>query len=97
MVPEKVLRTFELRLNGNETKLRDVLAVVGPVSIGISVQDDFYDYTGGIYNLKECPNNEESINHAMLLVGYGTDEKTGTDYWLVKNSWGTDWGVSQMI
>lgn len=97
MVPELISKAFELRLKGNETKLRDVVAFVGPVSIGMSVQDNFYDYAGGIYDLKECPNTEEGINHAMLLVGYGTDELTSIDYWLVKNSWGTDWGVSEMI
>ena len=26
------------------------------------------------------------------MVGYGTDEATGLDYWLIKNSWNTTWG-----
>ena len=34
----------------------------------------------------------DPINHAVLAVGYGTDEATGLDYVLAKNSWNTTWG-----
>lgn len=33
-----------------------------------------------------------SQTHAVLAVGYGSDEATGLDYYLVRNSFGADWG-----
>ena len=49
---------------------------------------DFDSYKGGII---ECP-NYTTTNHAMLYVGYGTEN--GTNYMIFRNSWGNDWGIN---
>jgi cathepsin L len=72
------------RLRGNENRLKDIVASVGPVGIAVDAADSFMNYKSGVYNNPKC---SKRPNHAMLLVGYGRDEKTSMDYWLVKNSW----------
>jgi C1A family cysteine protease len=47
-------------------------------------------YTGGIVPESACPSSG-TVNHAVTLVGYGTDAN-GVDYWRFKNSWDTWWG-----
>lgn len=64
-----------------------------PISVAINSGGNFKNYKGGIY---QCPNsgvfaNSSLINHALLLVGYGTSN--GTDYWILKNSYSSEWGA----
>jgi cathepsin H len=77
---------------GDEEQLKWALYGHGPVSIAFEVDDDFIQYQSGIYSSQDCHNGSEDVNHAVLAVGYGTCPKTGMDYWIVKNSWGTGWG-----
>lgn len=44
-------------------------------------------YSGGIISDATCGTK---INHGVLAVGYGYEN--GMEYYLVKNSWGTQWG-----
>jgi len=77
---------------GDELAVYQALNTFGPISIGMQVVDDFLEYDGGIYQSTDCQNTTQIINHAMTIVGYGTDTNSGIDYWVAKNSWGTTWG-----
>ena len=71
-----------------------------PVSISIAANNKYiHSYEGGIIHAADCTTEKlydgvdiNPINHAVLIVGYGTDEATGLGYWLIKNSWADTWG-----
>ena len=66
-----------------------------PIAISIDAGSTvFHNYTGGVLDSESCG---ISTNHAVGIVGYGTDEASGLEYWLVRNSWGADWGVDGFI
>lgn len=62
--------------------------------IGVSVDADAWSqYHQGIFD--GCSKDVVNINHAVVLMGYGQDH--GVKYWLVRNSWGEDWGEKGYI
>jgi len=76
---------------GDENALKIAVATIGPIGVAISVDDAFANYHSGVYFDDSCPNDADDLDHAVLVVGYGVSSN-GTDYWIVKNSWGADWG-----
>lgn len=84
------IRKYVVIPEDNEKALQEAIATVGPIAVGIDASHkSFQFYSSGIYREPKC--NPDDIDHAMLVVGYGTD-KHGKDYYILKNSWGTDWG-----
>jgi len=76
--------------SGSETSLLDAVSNVGPVSVAIDAShNSFQLYSGGIYSESRCSSSR--LDHGVLAIGYGDG------YWLVKNSWGTGWGMDGYI
>ncbi|XP_044273440.1 procathepsin L-like, partial [Varanus komodoensis] len=67
---------------GKTEILQEAVGLLGPVSVGIDASSmEMQFYRSGIFYLQGCG---ESVNHAVLLVGYGSTEDD-LDYWIVKN------------
>eukprot|EP00035_Acanthoeca_spectabilis_P024891 m.455882 g.455882 ORF g.455882 m.455882 type:complete len:425 (+) comp20953_c0_seq1:11-1285(+) len=65
-------------------------ATYGLMTINVNARN-WVGYTAGIIR-NHC--DPKDMNHAVILAGYGTDIVDGEeiDYWLIRNSWGTEWG-----
>lgn len=65
----------------------------GPVGVAINGGSlPFQFYREGIFNCDyvTCGNEASDLNHAVLLVGYGTEGST--EYFILKNQWAETWG-----
>jgi C1A family cysteine protease len=76
---------------GSESALKTAVAA-RPVSVAIEAdQAAFQNYHSGIFQAA-CG---KQLDHGVLAVGYGS--QGSTNYWIVKNSWGTSWGMQGYI
>jgi len=79
----------------DEETMKSALVKKGPLAISFDVEDDFFDYDGGIYRSDSCSESDYDLNHAMLAVGYGAEDDS--EFWIIKNSWNADWGEDGYI
>jgi C1A family cysteine protease len=76
--------------NNNESAMMSFLVNEGPPSVAVDAQIWHY-YKGGVIT-RNCG---QSLNHAVQLVGYDTIDNIPV--WIVRNSWGADWGINGYI
>jgi len=92
MAKAATIKGFVKLPENNYTALMIAVATKGPIAISAAA-GAWQSYGGGVFT---CDSSQTDIDHAIQLVGYGTDS-TGGDYWLVRNSWGGGWGESGYI
>lgn len=61
----------------------------GPMASSMIVFSDLLEYSHGIYHTDGFQDLVGA--HAVLIVGWSISGE-GVEYWIVKNSWGEDWG-----
>uniref|UniRef100_A0A6C0BEP1 Peptidase C1A papain C-terminal domain-containing protein n=1 Tax=viral metagenome TaxID=1070528 RepID=A0A6C0BEP1_9ZZZZ len=89
----KLSKYIDIKDNDEDLMLQAVL--ITSLAVGIKADDkQFQVYKSGVLDYN-CDSNEKSIDHAVTIEGYGTEN--GKDYWLVRNSWGTSWGEDGYI
>jgi len=75
--------------NRNEVDEQNALYTDGPLSICVDAAT-WQNYRSGVITA----NCGTSLDHCVLLTGWGADSATGVQYWSIRNSWGTAWGES---
>lgn len=77
--------------NGSELFIRDNIYKWGPIATGMQVFPDFYTFDS-VNDIYVWDGQGPQVGgHAIELVGWGN--QNGIDFWIIKNSWGKDWGM----
>ena len=80
--------------SGDVNAMKNAIMTYGVIDVAVYAGNGFQSYSGGIYRdtKTSCLQGYYTqTNHAVALVGWGTDSVYG-DYWILRNSWGPGWG-----
>jgi cathepsin L len=90
--PVATINGFVQLPENNYTALMNAVATLGPIAVSVDASA-FSAYKSGVFD--GCNQKQPDINHAVVLMGYGTEG--GKDYWLIRNSWSPTYGVQGYI
>lgn len=81
--------SFVTDVSNSVSAIKNAIYYNGPVSVTMYVYSDFQAYESGCY-YNSCPS---SLNHAVVLVGWDDSYCDGQGAWILRNSWGEEWGI----
>ncbi|XP_064411518.1 cathepsin B [Latimeria chalumnae] len=79
-------------VSSNEADIQIEIYKNGPVEGAFTVYEDFLQYKSGVY---KHVTGDAVGGHAIRILGWGVE--SGTPYWLIANSWNTDWGDKGLV
>lgn len=79
--------------SNDENEIQQNLVSWAPLSICVDAAN-WQDYSSGVMGPWECAWIVQ-LDHCVQLIGY--NQEASTPYWIVRNSWGTDWGINGYI
>lgn len=82
--------------SNNYTVLMNTVAKLGPVTVSVACLP-WHLYKSGVFYEPLHRGQSTDLDHLVVMEGYGTDEESGEDYWIVRNSWGPRWGEKGYI
>lgn len=90
--PVVQVANFEVLPPNSYNNMVSALASVGPIEVVVDASE-WSAYESGIFD--GCSKSTVELNHAVQLVGMG--KEGNVEYWIVRNSWGVEWGEQGFI
>ena len=79
----------KIYIRGIKSEIKWALQEYGPLSVLVDNGEDWFFYTGGVYEQVWTSEGFRGVSHAVVLVGW--DESRNA--WICKNSYGVGWGL----